>query len=129
MNKTGDMDAEEFRRHGYALVDWIAGYFERIEEFPVLAQIEPGWLKENLPASAPEEGEDFADVLADVEKLILPAVTHWNHPSFHGLFSTSSSSVGIFGEMLAATFDMKGMLWRTAPASTELEDVTLDWLR
>jgi aromatic-L-amino-acid decarboxylase len=129
MNKTGDMDAEEFRRHGYALVDWIAGYFERIEEFPVLAQVEPGWLKANIPASPPEQGEDFADVLADVEKLILPAVTHWNHPNFHGLFSTSTSSVGVFGEMLAAAFDMKGMLWRTAPASTELEDVTLDWLR
>lgn len=128
-NDFGDMDAEEFRRHGYALVDWIAGYFERIEEFPVLSQIEPGWLKEHLPASPPDECEDFADVLADVERLILPAVTHWNHPNFHGLFSTSSSAVGIFGEMLAATFDMKGMLWRTSPASAELEDVTLDWLR
>lgn len=123
------MDAEEFRRHGYALVDWIAGYFERIEDFPVLSQVEPGWLKANLPSSPPEKGDDFGDVLADVEKLVLPAVTHWNHPNFHGLFSTSTSSVGVFGEMLTAAFDMKGMLWRTAPASTELEDVTLDWLR
>ena len=125
----GDMGADEFRRHGYALVDWIADYFERMEDLPVLARVEPGWLKDNLPKSAPEQGEDFDDVLADVEKLILPAVTHWNHPNFHGLFSTSTSSVGVFGEMLAAAFDMKGMLWRTAPASTELEDVVLDWLR
>jgi aromatic-L-amino-acid/L-tryptophan decarboxylase len=125
----GDMGAEEFRRHGYALVDWIADYFERMEDLPVLAQVEPGWLKSNLPGSAPEQGEDFGDVLADVEKLILPALTHWNHPNFHGLFSTSTSSVGVFGEMLTAAFDMKGMLWRTAPASTELEDVVLDWLR
>lgn len=125
----GDMSPDEFRRHGHELIDWIAEYFERMENLPVLAQVEPGWLKDQLPASAPVEGEDFGEVLGDVEKLILPAVTHWNHPNFHGLFSTSTSSVGIFGEMLAATFDMKGMLWRTAPASTELEDVVLDWLR
>lgn len=128
-NKFGDMSPDEFRRYGHELIDWIAGYFERMENLPVLAQVEPGWLKDQLPASAPEKGEDFGEVLGDVEKLILPAVTHWNHPNFHGLFSTSTSSVGIFGEMLAATFDMKGMLWRTAPASTELEDVVLDWLR
>jgi len=127
--KLGDMPADEFRRYGKELVDWIADYFERIDEFPVLSQVEPGWLKQNLPAAAPEKGEDFSAVLSDVDKLILPAVTHWNHPSFHGLFSTSTSSVGIFGEMLTAAFDMKAMLWRTSPASTELEDVTLDWLR
>jgi aromatic-L-amino-acid decarboxylase len=123
------MSSDEFRRYGRELVDWIANYFERIEEFPVLSQIEPGWLRSNLPSEPPETGEDFSAVLSDVDKLILPAVTHWNHPNFHGLFSTSTSSVGIFGEMLAAAFDMKAMLWRTSPASTELEDVTLDWLR
>ena len=127
--KLGDMSSEEFRRYGRELVDWIADYFERIEEFPVLSQIDPGWLKENLPSGPPETGEDFSAVLSDIDKLILPAVTHWNHPNFHGLFSTSTSSVGIFGEMLAAAFDMKAMLWRTSPVSTELEDVTLDWLR
>jgi aromatic-L-amino-acid decarboxylase len=94
-----------------------------------LSQVEPGWLKEQIPTSAPEHGEDFGEVLKDVDKLILPAVTHWNHPNFHGLFSTSTSSVGVFGEMLTAAFDMKAMLWRTSPASTELEDVVLDWLR
>lgn len=125
----GDMPADEFRKHGYEIVDWIANYFETIEDLPVLSQIEPNSLRESLPASAPEAGENFADVLKDIDSLILPAVTHWNHPNFHGLFSTSTSSVGIFGEMLAATFDMKAMLWRTSPASTELEDVVLDWLR
>ncbi len=129
MNKLGDMPAEEFRRRGYQVIDWIADYFENIEDLPVISQVEPNWLKENLPPSAPETGEDFGDVLADMERLILPAVTHWSHPNFHGLFSTSASSVGIFGEMLAAAFDMKAMLWRTAPASTELENVVLDWLR
>ncbi len=127
--KLGDMPDDEFRRYGYQLVDWIADYFEHIESFPVLSQVEPGWLKESLPSSPPEQGEDFGRVIGDVDRLIMPAVTHWNHPNFHGLFSTSTSSVGVFGEMLTAAFDMKAMLWRTSPASTELEDVTLDWLR
>jgi aromatic-L-amino-acid decarboxylase len=128
MENLGDIPAEEFRRYGYQIVDWIADYCEQVEKLPVLAQIEPDWLKDNLPASPPVTGENFEAVLADVDRLILPAVTHWNHPNFHGLFSTSTSSVGIFGEMFAAAFDMKAMLWRTAPASTELEDVVLDWL-
>ncbi len=123
------MPLEDFKRHGYELVDWIAGYFGKIEDFPVLSQVQPDWLKDNLPNSAPEKGEDFGDIFGDVDKIILPAVTHWNHPNFHGLFSTSTSAAGIFGEMLSATFDMKAMLWRTSPASTELEDVVLDWLR
>lgn len=128
-NSLGDMPKEDFRRFGHAIVDRIADYFEEMESLPVLSQIEPGSLHNALPGSAPETGEDFGEVLKDVDKLIFPAVTHWNHPNFHGLFSTSTSSVGVFGEMFAAAFDMKAMLWRTAPASTELEDVVLDWLR
>ena len=125
----GDMNAADFRRAGYEMIDWIARYFERLEDLPVLSNNQPDDLKNALPQSAPEDGEDFQTIFGDVEKLILPAVTHWNHPNFHGLFSTSTSAAGIFGEMLAATFDMKAMLWRTAPASTELEEVVLDWLR
>jgi len=106
-DKLGDMPPDEFRKHGYEIVDWLANYFENIEKFPVLSQIEPGSLKDAIPNSAPETGEDFGDVLADMDRLILPAVTHWNHPNFHGLFSTSTSSVGVFGEMFAAAFDMK----------------------
>ena len=128
-DKLGDMPADEFRKYGYEVVDWIANYFEHIDEYPVLSQVQPDWLKDNIPTSAPETGEDFAAILGDVDRLILPAVTHWNHPNFHGLFSTSTSSVGVFGEMFTAAFDMKAMLWRTSPASTELEDVVLDWLR
>jgi aromatic-L-amino-acid decarboxylase len=127
--ETGDMSAEDFRRAGYQMIDWIADYFERIEDLPVLSQNAPGDLTNALPKSAPNAGEDFADIFGDVERLILPAVTHWNHPNFHGLFSTSTSSIGVFGEMLAAAFDQKAMLWRTSPASTELEPVVLDWLR
>jgi aromatic-L-amino-acid decarboxylase len=126
---SGDMSAEDFRRFGHETIDWIADYFENIERFPVLSNIEPNWLKDNLPKSAPENGEDFAEVLRDVDRLILPSVTHWNHPNFHGLFSTSTSAAGIFGELFSAAFDQKAMLWRTSPASTELEEVVTDWLR
>lgn len=126
---SGDMSAEDFRRVGHEIIDWIADYAENIEQFPVLSKVEPNWLKDNLPKSAPERGEDFAEVLKDVDRLILPAVTNWNHPNFHGLFSTSVSAAGIFGELLSAAFDMKAMLWRTSPASTELEAIVTDWLR
>jgi aromatic-L-amino-acid decarboxylase len=126
---TGDMSAEEFRRFGHEIVDWIANYFEHIEELPVLAQIEPGDLKAQLPASPPEHGESMETILADIDKLIVPALTHWSHPSFFAYFATSTSAPGIFGELLSAAFDVKSMLWRTSPASTELEEVTLDWLR
>src|SRR5256714_10181937 len=126
---TGDMSAEEFRRYGHEIVDWIADYFEHIDELPVLAQIEPGDLKAALPAAAPEKGESMDAILDDIDKLIVPALTHWSHPSFFAYFATSTSAPGIFGELLSAAFDVKSMLWRTSPASTGLEEVTLDWLR
>src|SRR2546429_7620158 len=125
----GDMPAEEFRRFGHEIIDWIADYFEQIEELPVLAQMEPGDLKAQLPKSAPQAGESMGAILADIDRLIVPALTHWNHPSFFAYFATSTSAPGIFGELLSAAFDVKSMLWRTSPASTELEEVTLDWLR
>ena len=128
-NDLGDMPADEFRRHGHELIDWIADYFDGIEELPVLAQIEPGDLKAQLPAAPPEHGEPMREILADVDRLIVPALTHWSHPSFFAYFATSTSAPGIFGELLSAAFDVKSMLWRTSPASTELEEVTLDWLR
>jgi len=125
----GDMPAEEFRRCGHELIDWIADYFEHIDNLPVLAQVEPGDLKAQLAASPPEKGESMETILADVDRLIVPALTHWSHPSFFAYFATSTSAPGIFGELLSAAFDVKSMLWRTSPASTELEEVTLDWLR
>jgi aromatic-L-amino-acid/L-tryptophan decarboxylase len=125
----GDMSKEEFRRFGHELVDWVAEYLENVEELPVLAQIEPGDLKAQLPAVPPQKGEAMAEIIADVDRLIVPALTHWNHPSFFAYFATSTSAPGIFGELLSAAFDNKAMLWRTSPASTELEEVTLDWLR
>src|SRR5258707_7289306 len=125
----GDMNKEDFRRFGHELIDWVAEYLEHVEDLPVLAQIEPGDLKGQLPASPPEQGEAMEQIIADVDRLIVPALTHWNHPSFFAYFATSTSAPGIFGELLAAAFDNKAMLWRTSPASTELEEVALDWLR
>src|SRR5436309_5961562 len=129
VSKAGDMPAEEFRRFGHEIVDWIADYFEKIDELPVLAQIEPGDLKAQLPTTPPEKGEPMEAILADVDRLIVPALTHWSHPSFFAYFATSTSAPGVFCEMLSAAFDVKSMLWRTSPASTELEEVALDWLR
>lgn len=123
------MSKEEFRRFGHELIDWVAEYLEHVEDLPVLAQIEPGDLKAQLPAVPPEKGESMEKIIADVDRLIVPALTHWNHPSFFAYFATSTSGPGIFGELLSAAFDNKAMLWRTSPASTELEEVTLDWLR
>jgi len=125
----GDMANEDFRRFGHELIDWVADYLERVEDLPVLSQIEPGELKGQLPTTPPEKGEPMSEVIADVDRLVVPALTHWNHPSFFAYFATSTSAPGIFGELLSAAFDNKAMLWRTSPASTELEEVTLDWLR
>jgi aromatic-L-amino-acid decarboxylase len=128
-SQLGDMSAEDFRRYGHEVVERIADYLSEIERYPVLAQVEPGQLRSQLPASPPEHGEPMSDILADVDRLVVPALTHWNHPSFFAYFATSASTPGIFAEMLAAAFDTKAMLWRTSPASTELEEVALDWLR
>ncbi|MEA2174338.1 MAG: aromatic-L-amino-acid/L-tryptophan decarboxylase [Blastocatellia bacterium] len=125
----GDMSAEDFRRFGHEVIDWISDYFEHMEERPVLAQVRPGEMRAQLPSSAPAEGESMREILADVDRLIVPALTHWNHPSFFAYFATSTSAPGIFGELLSAAFDVKAMLWRTSPAATELEQVALDWLR
>src|SRR5689334_25051087 len=123
------MDTQEFRRFGHELIDWIANYFDHIEDLPVLAAIEPGDLQAQLPVTAPEQGEPMEQIIADLDRLIVPALTHWSHPSFFAYFATSTSGPGILGELLTAAFDTKAMLWRTSPASTELEEVTLDWLR
>ncbi len=123
------MEKEEFRRVGHDLIDWIADYFDNIDELPVLAAMEPGDLKAKLPTSAPVQGESMEAIVADLDRLIVPALTHWSHPSFFAYFATSTSAPGIFGELLSAAFDNKAMLWRTSPASTELEEVVLDWLR
>lgn len=129
MNNNLDMSEADFRRFGHQLIDWIADYFEHIDDLPVLAAIEPGDLKTQLPEAPPPRGEPMEQIVSDLDRLIVPALTHWSHPSFFAYFATSTSGPGILGELLTAAFDNKAMLWRTSPASTELEEVTLDWLR
>ena len=123
------MTPEEFRRYGYQAIDWIADYLARPERYPVLAPVKPGELTDALPAAGPERGEPMEAILADFERLILPAVTHWNHPGFMAYFAISASEPGILGELLAAALNLNGMLWKSSPAVTELEQVTLRWLR
>jgi aromatic-L-amino-acid/L-tryptophan decarboxylase len=117
-----------FREDGEAALDWVARYLERVGELPVLAQVRPGELRSRLPASPPDRGEPFADVLRDLDELVLPAVTHWNHPRFFAYFATGASEPGILAELIAAALNNVAFLWRTSPAATELEYVTLDWL-
>ena len=125
----GDMQTEEFRRFGQDVINWIGQYLEHVAERPILSQVRPGELTAQLPREPPARGEAMQTILADVDRLITPALTHWNHPSFFAYFSTSSSAPGIFGELFSAAFDVKSMLWRTSPAAIELEQVALDWLR
>jgi aromatic-L-amino-acid decarboxylase len=122
------MTPDEFRQHGRAVVDWIADYYEHVESFPVLAQVEPGQIRASLPADPPTDGEPFEAILDDVEKLILPGLTHWQSPSFFALFPGNTSGPSILGELLTAGLGVIGMLWATSPACTELETHVLDWL-
>jgi aromatic-L-amino-acid decarboxylase len=128
-NHLGDMDPEEFRRHAHAVVDWMSDYFRDIENYPVLARVQPGETAAKLPAGAPEHPEPMADILRDFEATIVPGITHWNHPDFFAYFAISGSAPGVLGEMLAAALNVNAMLWRTGPSPTELEERALDWLR
>jgi aromatic-L-amino-acid decarboxylase len=126
---TGDLPADEFTRYAHQLVDWIAAYLAHPERYPVLAAVAPGDVTRTLPAAPPQHAESLSDILADFEAKLLPGVTHWNHPGFFAYFATSSSAPGILAEMLTAALNVNGMLWRTSPSATELEQVSLDWLR
>ena len=122
------MTAEEFRRHGREVVDWISDYLERLETLPVGSTVEPGWVRSQLPEHAPEQGEPFADVLADLDRVIVPGLTNWQSPGFFGYFPANTSGPSILGELLSAGMGVQGMLWSTSPAVTELETHVLDWL-
>jgi aromatic-L-amino-acid decarboxylase len=126
--KSFHMTADEFRRHGHAMVDWIADYHQRIESFPVLSSVEPGQLRNSLPANPPEKGEDFGAIFGDLEKLILPGITHWQSPNFFAYFCTGASAPSVLGDLLSSGLGVQGMLWATSPACTELETHVLDWL-
>jgi len=129
LNKNKDMPIEDFRKSGYELVDWIANYLENVEEFPVVSQVNPGDIKNKLPKYPPQKSEQMSDVFADIDKIIMPGITHWNHPNFMAYFNATSSGPGILAELLIAGLNNNGMLWKTSPALTELEEVTLNWFR
>jgi len=120
---------EDFRRAGHETVEWIAGYLEKISDPAVLARVKPGELLDALPRSGPAQGESFAAILGDFERLILPAVTQWNHPRFFAYFACTGSTPAILGDMLAAALNTNGLHWKTSPAIAELEQVALDWMR
>jgi aromatic-L-amino-acid decarboxylase len=125
---TGHMTPDEFRRRGYQTIDWIARYLERLAEFPVMSRVEPGEIRAQLPPAAPDKGEPFEQVLADLERVILPGITHWQAPGFFAYFPASSSPPAILGDLLSSGLGVQGMLWATSPACTELETHLLDWL-
>src|SRR5579863_3396093 len=117
------MSPEEFRAAGHEVVDWMADYLLDVRGYPVLARTTPGALTSSLPPAGPEHGEPMEAILNDFYKLILPGITHWNHPRFFAYFSISGSGPGILGEMLAAALNVNHMLWKSGPAATELEQV------
>src|SRR5437588_5240774 len=122
------MTPEEFRRWGHEVVDWIARYQERVSRLPVLAQVRPGEVRAALPPEPPLHGESFAGMMADLDKLILPGITHWQSPNFFAFFPSNNSGPSILGELLSAGLGVQGMLWATSPACTELETHVLDWV-
>lgn len=122
------MTPEEFRRHGRQVIDWIADYLEQVEQYPVLSQVKPGEIRAMLPPAPPVDGEPFENILADVDRVVMPGITHWQSPNFFGYFPSNSSPPAILGELLSAGLGVQGMLWATSPACTELESHVMDWL-
>jgi aromatic-L-amino-acid decarboxylase len=123
------MDNESFRKHAHDFVDWIADYFENIERFPVMSQVKPGEIKSKLPVSPPQSGESMDRIFADFKEVILPGITHWQHPNWHAYFPANNSPESVLGEILTAGMGAQGMSWLTSPAATELEDRVMEWLR
>jgi len=128
-NSGHDMPNGEFRTFGHQLINWIADHFENIDDTSVLPDINPGDISKQLPDEAPEFGESMEKILSDIDPVIMPGMTHWNHPDFFAYFGITGSGPGILGELLSAAFNVNGMVWKSCPSATELEQVTLDWLR
>ena len=122
------MSPEEFRAAGYAAIDWLVDYLKEIEERPITSDVKPGGIRSALPEHAPETGESFQELLADMDSIIAPGITQWQHPSFYGYFPANSSPPAVLGDLLSTGLGVNGMLWATSPAATELETHVLDWL-
>jgi len=123
------MELEEFRQQGHRVVDWMADYLENVEKYPVMSQARPGEIMEQLPESPPSAGEPFDRILSDFNRIIMPGITHWQHPSFFAYFPANSSPPSLLGEMLTATLGAQCMIWQTSPAAAELEERVMEWLR
>jgi len=122
------MNAEEFRKHGHQVIDWVANYLENIEQYPVKSQVNPGHIATTLPMLPPEQGEPFEQLLSDVEEKILPGITHWQHPNFHAYFNANGSYASILAELITAAIGAQCMIWETSPAAAELEERVMEWL-
>jgi aromatic-L-amino-acid decarboxylase len=129
MSALGDLPTSELEAHGKTLLAWISTYLEHPERYPVVSQLKPGDVRRSLPNVPPTTAEPLERILTDFEQKILPGITHWNHPGFFAYFSISSSIPGILAELLISALDVNAMLWKTSPAATELEELTMDWLR
>ena len=123
------MEPEQFRKYGHEMVDWIANFMINIEKYPVSPDIKPGEIKAQLPKNAPTKGENMDDIFKDFKKIILPGITHWQHPCWFAYFPANNSPPSILGELLTAGLGAQCMIWKTSPAAEELEEVTLEWLR
>ncbi len=123
------MEKEDFKKYGYRFVDWVADYFEEIEKYPVLSQVEPGAVREQLPSSPPIKGESMESIFEDFKKIIIPGITHWQHPSWYAYFPANVSPPSVLAELLTAGIGAQCMIWQTSPAAAELEEVVLEWLR
>ncbi len=123
------MDANEFRRFGYRLIDWVADYREGLARRPVMSQVQPGEIRAAFPAHPPQRGGRLDEALAALDRDVLPGITHWNHPSFFAYFPSNTSYASILADLVASGLGVQGMSWQTSPAATEVEEVVMDWLR
>lgn len=128
MSYEAPMSNDEFRQAGHDLIDWIADYWESVEQSPVLSQVQPGDIRASLPPAPPSSGEPWADIMSDVDELIMPGITHWQSPNFFAYFPANASPPSVLGELLSAGLGVQGMLWATSPACTELETHMADWM-
>ena len=123
------MTPDEFRRHGHAVVDWIADYRERVQDRPVMAPVAPGDIKALLPSAPPAEGEPFERILADLDRVVVPGLSHWQHPQFFGYFPSNGTLASVLGDYVSTGLGVLGLAWQSSPALTELEEVATGWLR
>src|SRR3954447_21785528 len=121
------MTPDEFRKHGHEVVEWVARYMEELDSFPVMSQVQPGDVRAGLPDHPPESAEPFDAVLADLDRVIVPGLTHWQHPRFFGYFPANTSGPSVLGDLLSAGLGVQAMSWVTSPACTELEQHLMDW--